>query len=269
MIFIDTVNRLNQLPEREDPRFQRRRTLSSSQDSLTLSEAAAYVQQITLSQELASELVPIDSILANVLEVILQQLEPQQITVHALSQLAGAANDWELVLQTPPAEKPNNDSPDYGDDLKPQRHKHNEKHFECTLHGSDNSQKKVTLHFNIQHLQSDYLTSFKNLPPIQHLSTPYQAEQLEDLPARWSFEIDQDGESTPLEALYSYAPPAKYTISATGLQIWLQRAKDSLPLLIGDTQCGYIYIGNYGAYEAHKESAEDTIQHSSDIDTSA
>ncbi len=270
MIFIDTVNRLRQLPERDDTVFQRRRRTVNSNDSLTLSEAATYVQHITLTADAAFELTPVDSIIANILETLLEQFENQKLDVTALSQLAANQEDWELPLQTPPLEQAKDSPTDYTEHLKAQHKKGIEKRFEFTLVGKSNQQRKLMLLFRIQHLNTSAVQRLQGIPPNQQLTTPYSIEQLQSLPEHWTFEMDQDGEQQPLSSLYNnVSTRATYTISVPGLQIWYEKERDALPLLIADPNFGYVYIGNYGTGSTASERQSPTIHHEGDIDTSA
>ena len=270
MIFIDTVNRLRQLPEKDDPTFLRRRRTAVSNDSLTLSEAATYVQHITLSSNSAMELTPVDSIIANLIETLVQQFEHSDVNVRALSQLAAGAKGWQLPLQTPPLEPIKSAPSDYASELRAGHRKIADKRFEFTLTGRSNHQKKLLLLFRIHHLKSSDVEKFQALSPTQHLSTPYSAEQLDSLPDHWSFEMDQDGESEPLSSLYSEVKDhASYQVSFSGLQIWYEREQDALPLLIADNRYGYIYIGNYGVIQPRRDQQTPSMHHEGDIDTSA
>ncbi|MGB2064258.1 hypothetical protein MGA5115_00830 [Marinomonas gallaica] len=270
MLFIDTVKRINQLPEREDHAHFRRRRNSPSKDSLTLSDAASHVQQITLTYEYATELTPTDSIIANMLEAVIQQVDQLHIHVEALSHFAPANDSWQLPLQTPPPSFTTNE-PSYGDSVKDLKHEKQNKKIELHLLGADGTEKVCLLTFVTHHLSDTLRQALIKLSPKQTLHTPYSAEQLEPLPQQWLFEIDQDGEAEPLEDLYNSgsAPKADYDVSFAGLQIWFERQNDALPLLISDVTLGYIYIGNYEAYGHDANAPEESNMSSGTLDTSA
>lgn len=270
MIFIDTVNRITQLPEREDPTNFRRRRSRTDKDSLTLSEAAAHVQQITLSYEYATDLTPTDSIIANMLEAVLQQVDDLNIQVEALSQFAPANNSWHLTLQTPPLGQ-EVAKPSYASSIKELQKDKQIKRIELHLIGQDQTDKLCQLTFIPHHLSAHLRQSLLQLPPKQTLHTPYSAHELEPLPLHWVFEIDQDGEAEPLASLYELSAVATppYQAQFTGLQIWFERQQDALPLLISDKRLGYIYLGNYEAYSNREHEPEVGNSASGSLDTSA
>ncbi|MCC4273164.1 MAG: hypothetical protein DSY86_04780 [Marinomonas sp.] len=266
MIFIDTINKLTQLPEREEQTHFRRRRSKASQDSLTLSEAASHVQQINLSYEYATALTPTDSIIANMLEAVLQQLEHQHVHVEALSQFAPRDSSWQLTLQTPPLSQ-NDNTPSYADSAKDLKHEKQFKRIELHLLGSDGTDKPCLLTFIPHHLSAPLRQALFTLNPMQSLTTPYTSNELDSLPQHWLFEIDQDGESEPLTSLHTSAKAQ--TIQYNGLQIWFERQQDSLPLLISDQQLGYIYIGNYETYSAREDEPEEHVNTSGSLDLNA
>lgn len=270
MLFIDTVNRIKQLPEREDHANFRRRRNHPSKDSLTLSDAASNVQQIILTYEYAVELTPTDSIIANMLEAMLKQVDHQGIHVEALSQFAPAEHSWKLPLQSPPVAQPNS-TPSYANNIKELKREKQTKHLELELHGSDGTIKVCLITFISHHLSHSLQQALTNLNPKQSLHTPYKADELRPLPEQWTFEIDQDGEAEPLEDLYnnSAANKADYFVSYTGLQIWFERQNDALPLLISDLSLGYIYIGNYETYGRTPNTPEKGNEPSGTLDTNA
>ena len=270
MIFIDTVSKLTQLPEREAPTHFRRRRTRPSQDSLTLSDAAAHVQQISLSYEYATELTPTDSIIANMLEAILRQLDSPEIQVEALSQFAPANHSWQLTLQTPPLSQ-NTNSPSYADSIKDLQHEKQFKRIELHLLGSDGTDKLCLITFIPHHLSASLRQALRQLEPRQNLSTPYSVNELELLPQNWTFEIDQDGEEAPLESLYdkSEGLPHSLVPQFNGLQIWFERQEDALPLLLSDQKLGYIYIGNYETYHQTEYEPEVSNGSSGSLDINA
>ncbi|SBS27856.1 hypothetical protein MAQ5080_00929 [Marinomonas aquimarina] len=270
MIFIDTVNRITHLPEREAPTHFRRRRSRTDKDSLTLSEAAAHVQQITLSYENASNLTPTDSIIANMLEAVLQQLDDLNIHVEALSQIAPANNSWQLTLQTPPLSQADT-GPSYASNVKELQKDKPFKRIELHLIGEDKTNKLCQLTFIQHHLSAPLQQALVQLPPKQTLHMPYSAHELELLPLHWVFEIDQDGEAEPLASLYetSTFKPADYTAQFNSLQIWFERQEDALPLLISDRRLGYVYLGNYEAYTSEEHAPEAGNITSGTLDTNA
>lgn len=270
MIFIDTVNRITQLPEREDPTNFRRRRSRIDKDSLTLSDAAAHVQQITLSHEYATDLTPTDSIIANMLEAVLQQLDDSRIHVEALSQFAPANDSWQLTLQTPPLSQTEN-GPSYASNIKELKKEKSFKRIELHLIGQDNTDKLCLLTFIPHHLSAPLNQLLLTLPPKQTLTTPYTVHELESLPLHWLFEIDQDGEVEPLASLYEMGNirHADYRIQFSGLQIWFERQEDALPLLISDQRLGYIYLGNYEAYSRRSSEPDTSIGVSGSLDAEA
>lgn len=263
MIFIDTINRIRQLPEREDASFIRRRRARQSEDSLTLSDAASHVQQISLSYEQDTELTPADSLIANILETFLQQLDQPSARVEALSILAPKKNSWKLHLQTPPVSA--SETNQYTHALKHTR----PKQFEVELRGSDGSKETCYISFIAHHLSTTSQTKLNNLPPIQTIQTPYQAEQLDYFPKHWTFEIDQDGELNPLQQMYEEASNQDNSSSIPGLQIWLERHLDALPIIISDQMFGYVYIGNYWIQQESGEHSEQHSHPSEQLDTKA
>lgn len=257
MIFIDTVNRITQLPEREDPTNFRRRRSRTDKDSLTLSEAAAHVQQITLTYESATDLTPTDSIIANMLEAVLQQVDDLNIQVEALSRFAPANDAWQLTLQTPPIRQ-SQSQPSYANSIKELQKEKPFKRIELHIIGQDKTDKLCLLTFIPHHLTTVLNQALLKLPPKQTLHTPYSAHELEPLPLHWLFEIDQDGEVEPLASIYNIgtATTADYTAQFNGLQIWFERQQDALPLLISDRRLGYVYLGNYEAYSTREQEPE-------------
>lgn len=270
MIFIDTVNRITQLPEREDQTNFRRRRSRAPQDSLTLSDAAAHVQQITLSYEYATELTPTDSIIANILEAVLQQLDDLNIHIEALSQFAPADHSWQLVLQTPPLSQTES-GPSYADSIKDLQQEKQFKRIELHIYGADGTDKLCQLTFIPHHLSTPLRQALVKLNPKQSLHTPYSINELDPLPEHWTFEIDQDGEVAPLEDLYEMgaAAPSSYQPKFNSLQIWFERQEDALPLLITDQRLGYIYLGNYETYGKREHEPDAIIGKSGSLDTSA
>lgn len=268
MIFIDTINRITQLPEREDPTNFRRRRSRTDKDSLTLSEAAAHVQQITLSYENASSLTPTDSIIANMLEAVLQQLDDLNIHVEALSQFAPTNDSWQLTLQTPPLSQEQT-KPSYVTSVKDLQKDKQLKRIELHLIGQDKTDKLCLLKFIPHHLSPPLRQALLQLPPKQTLHTPYSAHELELLPLHWAFEIDQDGEAEPLASLYdnNNVPTAHYHPQFNGLQIWFERQEDALPLLLSDPRFGYIYLGNYEAYSNREYEPGEEGNFSGSLDT--
>lgn len=271
MIFIDTVNRIKQLPEHDDfTRFKRRRERPAD-DSLTLSEAAAQVQHIILSYESDAALTPTDSIIANMLETVIQQLDQNQIVVEALTRLAPQNDRWQVSLQTPPINAAATRQTDYtAASTHPQKKGPAPRTFEFQIAG-EGTTKTCHVTFMPRHLEPALQQAFDALDPIQSIQTPYNAEQLDALPDNWVFEIDQDGEPNPLEKLYDLegTSEVRYDAAFLGLQIWFERQRDALPLLISDQRLGYIYIGNYEVFYHHEEGAERPFGALGDIDTSA
>ncbi|MBM6551452.1 hypothetical protein [Marinomonas ostreistagni] len=271
MIFIDTVNRIKQLPEHDDfTRFRRRRERYSD-DSLTLSEAAAKVHHIVLSYESDSALTPTDSIIANMLETVLQQLDQNQIVVEALTRLAPQNDGWQVALQTPPLQSSGTEQSGYAaPSINPQHKGQAPRTFEFQIAGQGNT-KICHVTFIARHLEPALLQAFNALGPVQSIDTPYNDEQLDTLPENWVFEIDQDGEPNPLEKLYDLegTSAVRYDAAFLGLQIWFERQRDALPLLISDQRLGYIYIGNYEVTYQREEGTERPTRPLGDIDTSA
>lgn len=270
MIFIDTVNRIKQLPER-DTGILRRKYSRPETDSLSLSDAATHVQQIVLTYQAATQLTPTDSIIANILETLLQQLDRTNLTVEALSTLAPREESWSLTLQTPPIEQASSESPSYADKLK-KAHQHADyKTFELSIYGRNGAQKICHISFLPHHLEPSLLNNLHKLQPQQEVRTPYTQEQLDPLPQNWLFEIDQDGEPDPLHEIYDKQDEHRTTYLAkhVGLQIWFERHQDALPLLISDQKFGYIYIGNYEVNIERPETSEHNVPRIGDIDTSA
>lgn len=271
MLFIDAVNRIKQTPEHDDfARFKRRRERSSD-DSLTLSDAAAHVQQIVLSYESDAELTPTDSIIANMLETLLQQLDRPDIEVEALTRLAPQNDSWQVSLQTPPIEPITANSGGYDALSKSATNKNtSQRTFEFRIDGQ-NATKTCHITLIPRHLESGLHKQFDALQPLQAIQTPYNERQLETLPDTWTFEVDQDGEPNPLETLYDLegTSTVHYYASFLGLQIWFERQRDALPLLISDHRLGYVYIGNYEVFHSREERSERPIGALGDIDTNA
>ena len=270
MIFIDTVNRLKQLPEHDDfTRFRRRRERTTD-DSLTLSDAAAQVQHILLSYDSDVALTPTDSMIANMLETLLQQLDKSEVSIEALTRLAPQDTNWQVSLQTPPLTPSRQRTGAYEASNKSTHKGPQPRTFEFHIQG-ENSTKVCHVTLIPRHLNAQLLAAFSALSPMQTIRTPYREDSLDTLPDNWVFEIDQDGDPNPLETLYDLEGTSKvrYEAAFLGLQIWFERQRDALPLLISDQRLGYIYIGNYEVFYSREESTERPIQALGDIDTDA
>ena len=194
----------------------------------------------------------------------------QNIAIEALTRLAPQSTDWQVALQTPPIPPQASLSGAYVDTHKTTQKGTQPRTFEYRILGVNSSK---TCHVTLipRHLDAQLLRKFNTLAPVQTIQTPYEADQLSTLPDSWTFEIDQDGEPNPLETLYALEDTAKvnYVASIVGLQIWFERQRDALPLLISDQRLGYVYIGNYEIFYHREESSERPIQALGDLDTSA
>ena len=267
MIFIEPTTRVRDFKDVRSLRHDKAKINRPEQDHLTLSDAASEVHEIILSDDQAYELTSTDTILANLIEHILNSATQAKVGVISIQQIDTQAKGWQIQLQTPPRQSTSANQ-SYAPVAKQHIKGSKNQLIKLPIVSQDQQNSIWSIIITCTHsaLASDLIRMAQQefLPPM---ITPYTSDMIEKLPSAWAFIVDQDGEPDPLRELYQ-GQETKNWQGLIGLQWWFDAPEQRLPIVVSDQQFGYVYVGNFVPQHPEERSIQE-FDEATSKDTSA
>ncbi|WCN08306.1 hypothetical protein [Marinomonas mediterranea] len=267
MLFIDPITKTHLKIGQQNEPLKRRTTYSKLiSDEVDISTEAHSVKEIALFTDQTHELQPEDSLIANLLAAVFDKCEKKHTPTIPLQSI-NKQTKRAVILQTPPI--PRALSHNNAGDVNESKHKIEEFTAHVPVISKEGRSVDFTLFLELglgSPKIADLFKESKKKIDTQPVKTPYELSYITSLPKELTFIVDQDGEADQIQTLLDIkqgdagdiGKAGKYE-NAEGLRVWLINPKLITPILLGDANLGYVYVGNVTPSHKHIQSEEHPV----------